>query len=156
MIHFYLDTSAVVKGYVLEPGSTWVRSLLTGRSNVLLISQLTLVEVSAAIGILVRTGRFSKSRGRKAYNEFRADVTDHVYRIVQAYEPIIEEAAKLAQIHPLKAYDAVQLATALYLELLLPSDDKLSFVSGDGAALKTAAAEGLATENPFDYVHLDR
>ena len=126
MTHYYLDTSALVKGYVSEPGSQWVRSLLANPTHVLFISQLTIVETSAAIAILIRIGRLSKRQGERAYDEFKADVTHRLYHVILASERMTEAAARLAQIHPLKAYDAVQLATAIH-----------------------------SVENPFDYAHLD-
>jgi len=62
-------------------------------------------------------------------------------------------AAELAQTHPLKAYDAVQLAVALrYAATLASSQILLTFVSGDRALLTAARAEGLVTDNPFDHV----
>ncbi len=43
--------------------------------------------------------------------------------------------------HPLRAYDAVQLATALAVQAAL--DDALAFASADRALNAAAAAEGL-------------
>ena len=62
-------------------------------------------------------------------------------------------AAQLTQRHPLKAYDAVQLAVALRQNRALALVERsLIFVSGDKTLLSAAQAEGLATDNPFDHV----
>ncbi|MBI2302061.1 MAG: type II toxin-antitoxin system VapC family toxin, partial [Armatimonadetes bacterium] len=44
----YLDSSALVKRYLLETGSTWLEQLLTTADDVYL-SRITVVEVTAAI-----------------------------------------------------------------------------------------------------------
>jgi predicted nucleic acid-binding protein len=61
-------------------------------------------------------------------------------------------ATELTQQHPLKAYDAVQLAVALhYRQVLARYKLALTFVSGDTQLLAAAAAEELAVDNPFDH-----
>ena len=70
--------------------------------------------------------------------------------------PIFYHAARLTQEHPLKGYDAVQLATALDFNARLKEEDlSLIFVSGDANLIQAARAENLATENPFDHGDLD-
>ena len=68
-------------------------------------------------------------------------------------QPIFGEAALLTQRHPLKAYDAVQLAVALRQNRALATvKQSLIFVSGDKTLLAAAKAEGLDIDNPFDHV----
>lgn len=157
MAHYYLDTSAIVKRYVLEEGSTWIRHLTENPHHIFLISELAIVETSAAMAVLRRVGRLSKRSSREAHTEFRADLNRGEYESVAASFAILESAADLAQLHPLKAYDAIHLATALDLQMRLSTYRTfLTFVCSDKQVLRAAAAEGLATENPFDYIHLDR
>ena len=77
----------------------------------------------------------------------------HRYAIIPVSTADFVAAADLTQRHPLKAYDAIQLAVALrYAQIL--SGHPFTFVSGDStllAAAQTAQAEGLVTENPFDH-----
>jgi predicted nucleic acid-binding protein len=69
---------------------------------------------------------------------------------------IIRRAGELTQKHPLKAYDAVQLAVALDFNATLKQQDlSLIFVSGDEQLLQAAQAEGLETDNPFNHTDLD-
>ena len=60
----YFDASAVVKYYVTEPGSHWVRQLVQERdpqshqfSHVILVAEITRVEVAAALAVIERVGR---------------------------------------------------------------------------------------------------
>ena len=54
----------------------------------------------------------------------------------------------LTQQHRLRAYDAVQLATAIAAAAVLPG---LAFVAADNDLLDAAQAEGLTAENPNNY-----
>lgn len=63
---------------------------------------------------------------------------------------VIYSAASLRARHPLKAYDAVQLAAGLALQGTLTARHiRLSFVSRDDALLTAARAEGLSVDNPL-------
>lgn len=63
---------------------------------------------------------------------------------------VIYSAASLCARHPLKAYDAVQLAAGLALQGTLTARHiRLSFVSRDDALLTAARAEGLSVDNPL-------
>jgi len=149
---FYLDASALVKRYVHEPGSTWVRTLIDNPANVILISAISLVEVAAAIAICVRTAKLRPRQGRMAYEEFSDEVDKGVYQLWQVTQPLIEQAAELTQRYPLKGYDAVQVASGLQLAQHLATQKvTVTFVSGDKQALDAADAEGLPVENPFEH-----
>ena len=62
----------------------------------------------------------------------------------------IETACTLANKHPLRAYDAMHLATAWLLiqELLRAGGQPLTFVSADDTLLGIAYVVGLQAENP--------
>ena len=55
--------------------------------------------------------------------------------------------------HPLRAYDAVQLASALRLQLDLTGTEStsLTFLTADERLIAIAEAEGLLTDNPNHY-----
>jgi len=155
---FYLDASAVVKYYVTEPGSEWVRHLVDevddqGRpAHTLASSVLTSVEVPAAIAIIHRVGRISKRTRDVAYRDFLHTFVSR-YRILGVDAELVAVAGDLTQKHPLKALDAIHLAAALRLqEALRPYRRTLTFVTGDGTLLAAAQAEGLAIDNPFNHV----
>ena len=63
MAVYFLDSSAVVKYYVTEPGSTWTWQLVDS-DELLFLAQITIPEVAAALGILERRKHISR-RHRK-------------------------------------------------------------------------------------------
>lgn len=159
MAFYYFDTSAVVKYYVTEPGSTWVRQLIEEQDpesyqarHLIFIAEITRVEVAAGLAVIERTGRIKRAERDREYRRFISQLT-HRYAIVPLTTADLESAAQLTQHHPLKAYDVVQLAAALrYRQVLARHQDVFTFVCGDRALLAAAQAEDLSTANPFDHV----
>jgi len=159
MALYYFDTSALVKYYVTEPGSTWVTELIDTRDpdtglpvHTLFVAAVSVAEVSAALSVLQRRRVISRRQRDDAYGHFLADLEE---RFAIMVIPLCDfySAAELAQRHPLKAYDAVQLAIALrHSRALAAHDFPLTFVSGDDTLLAAAQAEGLTTDNPFDHI----
>jgi predicted nucleic acid-binding protein len=152
MGNFYLDSSAVVKYYVPETGSAWVRELIDVREHENTISQLTVIEVAAAIEKRRRMKEISQRHRARTLARFGMDYRQR-YAIVRLSDSIIELAVDLTSRHSLRAYDAVQLATALRLDQML-QDNRLSpltFVSADEMLCDAARAEGVSAENPNDH-----
>jgi len=156
---YYFDASALVKYYVTEPGSTWVRHLVEARDSetaqwvhAIFVAEITRVEIAAALALIERTGRIRRAQRDREYRRFVHQFVSR-YAIIPLTTADLEHAADLTQQYPLKAYDAVQLAVALrYASILAALRLPLTFVSGDAALLAAARAEGLPTENPFDHV----
>jgi uncharacterized protein len=160
MAIYYLDASAVVKYYVPEPGSFWIRQLLDAQDPVstralhaILVAEVTRVEVAAGLASIERVGRIRRTARMREYQRFTSHLI-HRYAIIPMTTADFVAAADLTQHHPLKAYDAVQLAVALRYGQIL-SGHPFTFVSGDSTLLAAAQAEGLVTENPFDYAMPD-
>ena len=67
--------------------------------------------------------------------------------------PVIAEAGRLVETHPLRAYDAVQLACALLVRRGLGWAGRASprFVAADAALLAAARAESFLFDNPLEY-----
>jgi len=159
MAFYYFDASALVKYYVTEPGSTWVRLLVEDRDpetfrwrHVVFAAEITRVEVAAGLAVIARVGRIRKTQRDREYRRFISQFA-YRYAILPLRTEDLEYAADLTQQHPLKAYDAVQLAVALrHGRALAAHDLTLTFVSGDDTLLTAAQAEGLPTDNPFDHV----
>jgi len=152
---YYLDASALVKNYVKEPGSTWVRQIIKEAQGSVITGTLSLPEVGAAFAILARTGRLTQRERQEAFDLFLSDVETHIL-LAEITLDVAKDAADLTQQHPLKGYDAVHLATALALaKVLRPAGLVLTLVTGDRQMIHAAQAEGLPVENPFDHAHLD-
>jgi uncharacterized protein len=121
-------------------------------THTIFLADVTVAEIAAAFAILHRIGRIRKSAWVGVYDRFMNDVVQR-FRLTHASVDDFFAAAQLTQRHPLKAYDAVQLSIALrYQQHLSTGGFSLTFVSGDGALVTAAQAEGLATDNPSDHV----
>ena len=160
MAFYFLDTSALVKYYILEPGSSWIRSLIdtypTGIGqplNAIVIAELSLVEAAAAFAILHRMDRLRRKLRDTAFSALSSDITSHRYQVMPILSNDIVVAANLTQDYPLKAYDAMQLAVAIRLRsVLLQRGIGVIFISGDQTQLTAAQIEGMQSQNPFDHV----
>lgn len=72
---FFFDSSAGVKYYVTEPGTTWVRQLLEGPEAIFL-AEISLAEVAAALGMLERLRRISRRHRLALWEQFDRDCTE--------------------------------------------------------------------------------
>jgi hypothetical protein len=106
----YVDASALVKRYVVEPYSREVIAL-TGAADAVATSLITRAEVAAAFARAVRTGILDDTGGRRAQRKFAREWPDLVRMPVT--EALVARAEALAWEHGLRGYDTVQLATAL-------------------------------------------
>ena len=109
-MRLYLDTSALVKCYMTERNSEEVLDL-AGRADVVASSLISRTEVAAAVARAVRLGVLSSERGQNAHRDFLRDWAD-VSRIPLT-EALVARADTLAWNYALRAYDAIQLASAL-------------------------------------------
>mgnify|MGYP001185080894 CR=1 FL=1 len=154
MANYYLDTSAVVKRYVpREVGSGWVRQITDpATSPVLLVSAIAIVEVAGALARKEREKALSALERQQYVSLFAFDC-QHAYSVLPVTGPILRLAATLTHRQALRAYDAVQLATALQANLLLVNAGAppLTFVAADLRLCQAGRAEGLASENPLDH-----
>jgi predicted nucleic acid-binding protein len=151
---YFLDTSALVKRYVPEIGSDWILSITDpATDNDLAISQITWVEVHSAFARRLRDGSLSAQRFDLIAQKVREDF-ENEYRVIDVDQTLIETATELVMQHPLRAYDSVQLASALRFQsttLVSVPNTQLVFVSADNRLLNIAHSEGLATDNPNNY-----
>jgi uncharacterized protein len=135
----YLDTSAVVKLYAIEPGGTKTHWLVSAASLVV-SSLITYVETRSALARKYHSGEIVVAAFETAKAEFEAD-----WRIFSKIAPdsaIVRRAGDLAEQFRLRAYDSVHLATA---ELVfLETRAELRFACFDAALNRAASSLGLA------------
>lgn len=153
MTTYFWDTSALIKRYVTETGTGWVRKLITlsaGHSHML--SQITSVELASALARRIREGSIPERTARAAHLLFQRHVRRE-YAVLPLTDEVVEQAVGLSYQHPLRAYDAVQLASAIVLNQRLTRQglESLVFLSGDTRLLKVSSAVGLVTDNPNDH-----
>lgn len=150
MSHYFLDSSALIKLYVAETGTSWMRSIAAPVTvNQIFIAQITPVEIVSGVMRRQREDALSR-RGARA---LRLLIDRHVQRdyfVVELTTRIVQRAENLLEAHALRAYDAIQLASALETNsgLLDAEMSPLAFVSADTRLLAAAALEGLATDDP--------
>lgn len=118
----FADTSAVVKLYADEHGSPEVRAL----EGTLVVSQMTRVEVPAALWRKHRMGELGVEDTGILVAEFEADYfgapgEERRFSAIRVTAEILEEAVRLTAVHGLRAYDAVQLASAKAVRSADPS-----------------------------------
>lgn len=137
----FADSSVIVKLYVPEAGHAQVRRL----ERPLLISGLATVEVASALWRKQRLGELDPSDAALLVRAFTADCAEpgdvSPFAIVPVTPEILRHAARLVAVHPLRAYDALQLASALVAQAAL--DEPLNFAAADRTLNAAAAAEGL-------------
>jgi uncharacterized protein len=144
------DSSAIVTRYTPEPG----RQRMDHDAPVV-ISDLSRVEVSSAIWRKHHIGDLSPSQARVLINALLADMgaadepatpSTTTYLPVAVSPEILDRGVGLCGTHGLRAYDAVQLASAIQART---ADSGVSdFVTYDVALHRAAAAEGFRV-NPL-------
>lgn len=150
MTDYYVDSSVLVKRHVREIGTEWFRILVNPTAgNLVITSRISMVEVYSALSRRQRESGLSI----EDYVQLATDFTSTClaeYQLVEFTDIVVEKARALFSQHPLRAYDAVQLASALLtqetlLDAGLPS---LIFLAADARLLSAAQAEGLTTDMP--------
>ena len=147
---YFLDSSALTKRYITETGSDWIQTLAAPESNNLLImARITWVEVLSALARRQREGILTPTEMQRAIQLFHYDLNLQ-YRVIELDSNITKMAGMLITRHPLRAYDAVQLASAIHIEKELKyiSGKTLTFLVADSRLATIAQTEGLRTDNP--------
>lgn len=137
----FLDTSALIKLYRIEPNSALVKALLLP-SDDLFIAQITLMEYLSAFYGLVRQSLLSLPDAQAYIANFQLDLPQ--YSLVPMDAHLIAMAQTLLDIYAvnegLRPLDALQLASALEENARTPID---LFVTTDNVLARVAAHCGL-------------
>lgn len=135
----YLDTSALVKLYVRERGSAQTRRAVDAAEAVA-TSMVAYAEARAAFARLHRERSFTRRRHRERIGQLDRDWNRYV--LVELTGAVALRAGALAEEHGLRGFDAIHLASALWLRAAHPIE--LVFSAFDRSLAKAAAAAGLA------------
>ncbi|SRR5260221_14356304 len=150
MADWFLDSSAVVKRYMEETGTNWVRSILDPvAGHRAFLAGITGVEVVSAITRRKLSGGLLPGEAALAINDFRRDLANE-YWVLDVIPSVLARAMTLAETRGLRGYDAVQLATALedHMNRLATGMPALTLISADHALNTAAQVEGLLVDNP--------
>ncbi len=114
----YLDTSALLKLYVAEEHSRWVRDLVDVHrrsGGAVSISAVGYVEARAAFARMLKRRKAISAESYERVVRKLMDDAGARYLVRPTDPALLERAATVAHEHALRGYDAVHLATALHL-----------------------------------------
>jgi len=136
----YVDASVLAKAYLLEPGSEQVRAWLAQGGCA--TARLSEIEVTSALARRAREDRALGGRLALLRNELTRDLEAMV--VVELVADVVALATDLLFRVPLRAGDAIQLASALGLRDGLP--EQACFVCADDRLAAAAVHAGLGVE----------
>ena len=135
----YFDTSALLKAYVQEHGSTEVLAMLDDSDNLFGSISLTKVEMASAIQRAIRSTGSPADSAAKAWQDFLDDWDSFTRLRVTA--GTVERASEIAWKYGLRGYDSLHLAAALLWQEAL--DSKVTFAAFDRDLLQAGRKAGL-------------
>jgi len=155
MATYYMDTSALVKLYVAEPGSRRVEGLVNARAgdgrpaHGIAVSKVGIVEVAAAVARRGRDGSLDAARQDAVLQAFFGDC-ERRFLTLAVLDDQLRLATALVRRRPLRGYDALHLAAALDLDRHLRGAGMapVTFVAADAVLRGAAEAEGLVAVDP--------
>jgi predicted nucleic acid-binding protein len=147
---YFVDSSALVKRYVLETGTAWVRGVTRHNpSTTICFARITAVEVASAVARRRKGRSITAAKASSILHRFRQHLAGR-YAVVEITPALFSRAMRLANKHALRAYDAVQLAVALEIrqQRRARGFGPVTLISADGALNNAALAEGLPVDDP--------
>jgi predicted nucleic acid-binding protein len=133
----YLDTSALVKLYIDETGSSAVAAQVE-RAVAAATTPVAYVEARAAFARRRRERTLSPLELRRIVRDLDLDWGS--YTLVEIGDRLVRHAGVLAERHALRAYDAVHLAAALDIRR---AGGDVEFACFDAHLTRAARREGL-------------
>jgi predicted nucleic acid-binding protein len=134
----FCDTSALVKLYVVESGSDWMQEEAADAA-VIAVSRLAWVELHAALARRGREAPVDQPLLEAIKDAFATDWAH--FAVVEVNQELVELASEYADGFGLRAYDAVQLASASRLR---EQGDDLRFACFDRRLNQAAGLLGMA------------
>ncbi|MBL8797048.1 MAG: type II toxin-antitoxin system VapC family toxin [Planctomycetia bacterium] len=151
MACFFFDSSAVVKRYLSETGSQWVRAILdpTVAHDIFLVK---ITGVEAVSAFVRQSPALPPAVLVQILTEFKYDMQVQ-YQLLNVTDALLTRATGLVETHRLRGYDAVQLAAALELATVSSAitPATMTFVCADVRLNSAAQAEGLAVDDPNSH-----
>jgi uncharacterized protein len=150
MTDYYVDSSVLVKRHIHETGTDWFRAISDPvAGHILTTARLSMVEIYSAVSRRLREGRLTSGQYAEVIADFAAFCAAE-YEFIELTSTVILHARTLLERHPLRSYDAVQLAAALAVRERLEASGLPApiFLTADNRLLSAAQAENLLTDNP--------
>src|SRR2546427_888120 len=151
-LKFGQDYAHQLKRRRAQPGDKWHLDEVFLTINGQRLADITRAEVTSALARRAREGVITLDERDELIQAFRAHCATQ-YRIVPTQPGIIDLATALLQRHPLRAYDAVQLASASIVNqsLIAHGLPPLIFVTADDRFIAATRDEAVTAENPNLY-----
>ena len=145
---YFLDSTALVKLFVREPGTdAIIRLMESTEDNRKLISAGTPLELYAALKRRERAGDIAPEDSEAARNILRVEAARMVQ---QPLNPAVLEAAReVLDRHELRSAEALQLGAAVVAREMFHGME-IVFVCADEHLLQAARAERFETLNPVE------
>jgi predicted nucleic acid-binding protein len=149
----YLDSSALVKRYIPEAGSAWIRRLCDAEP--VAISLISVPEIASALARRTREGVLTAQQRDTLFRLFLSNVQSFV--VVDVNQTIAQRAATMLLTVPvplrLRALDALHVTSAqwAFARARRRGIATGNFVTADHALVDAAAWAGLPAVNPEDY-----
>lgn len=141
----FVDTSALAKRYIEEPGSEKVR-LLMEEADGIVVSRLAYAETLSALIRRRKAIRVSDADFDRLLQDFRAEWEDFI--VVEMNHDTLQFVDAVIEKHALCGADSIHLSTALCLRNAAASG--ITFVASDAELLAAAQRERFPTINPQD------
>ena len=145
MSEYFLDSSALAKRYVSEPGSDWVCALVEGDQHVV-VSRLSLIEVASALVRRCRNGQLTPDYCTSCVRRLIAEFAGR-FEVIELDDEVMLAALSIVQSRGLRGADTLQLACAK-IAVGLSEPSEFRFVSSDHELNAAALAEGLQPHDP--------
>jgi hypothetical protein len=145
---YYLETSALVKLYVQEPGTErLLRLARQTHENRLAVLAITAVEARSAIRRRERAGDIDPQAATLILDQLKQDMEGKFLRQTVT-DIVLDGAIEMIDRYALRAYDAVQLAGCLALKTAVGTESP-TFVCADQQLLEAARSELLPVLDPI-------
>jgi uncharacterized protein len=144
---YYLETSALVKLYVLEPGTEHLLRIASNApENRLAVLALSAVEARSAIRRRERAGDIDSEAATLVLDRLQQHM-EALFLRQTVSDTVLDCAMEMIDRYALRAYDAIQLAGCLALKMTAGSDAP-TFVCSDRQLLEAARSELLQVFDP--------
>jgi len=150
---YYADSSALAKRHVSEIGTAWIEQEFDVASgNKIVTAKLSVAEVLSAMNRRRRESGITTAEYAKFSGDFLSFVQAD-YEMVELTDTVLIETQRLLESYPLRAGDAIQLASALLANIQIQSAKlpALIFLASDVRLLSAANDEGLQTDDPQNH-----
>jgi len=150
----YLDSSALVKGYLQEIGSRKLRAKIgqiTAAKVPVLTSFLSHAEINAVLARKLKDGSLPTIEYHQAIKRFESDWRTYL-TLIELRQVVLNIVPDLVRKHPLRGSDAVQLASAIWAANATHSRGKMQtpvvFATSDKQLAIAAESEQFEIFNP--------